>query len=359
MRYYTLYKHLVRMLPSKGYGKDALSRMLARHRVRSGAVCLFDETGVTHTAVVGNAQKKVKATEDTFFRTASVSKMVCAMMALRLSEQGKLDLDADAAQYLGIPLRNPQYRNQVITPRMLLCHTSSLVDSDAFWQGAKTGKPLEQVLQGNVFSAHRPGTHFAYSNFGAGVLGAVLEGASHKSLDALLKEVFPFTEASFYPQNLPSDCVLADCGDILPPRVQYDAKALQRRRKAENRAEPLRHYAVGHGNLCIRAKDLAWIGIQAMTGFEKLREAQIPFGARDPYITEGLGMFIVNDAALCSNTVYGHQGLAYGAVNGVFFDPVQKKGFVLLTGGASVARKYVLADLNRDLIMHVLGGKAE
>ena len=95
----------------------------------------------------------------------------------------------------------------------------------------------------------------------------------------------------------------------------------------------------------------------AMQGYEALREEHIPFGKRDPRITEGLGMFIIRDETISQHIVYGHQGLAYGAVNGVFFDPIKQKGFALLTGGASVARKYVLADLNRDLIRLLIGGK--
>lgn len=359
MRYYRLYKAAVRMLPCFRKNRDGIMRILNRHRVKRGAVCLFDETGVSCVAAVGCTKQNQPVTEHTCFRTASVAKMVSAMMAWRLCEQGKLTLDEDAGKLLGISLRNPLFAEDVITPRMLLSHTSSLYDASVFWQGAAQGKNLNEVLMGNVYLNRKPGEQFQYSNFGAGLLGAVLEKASGKGLDQLLWDTFPHLSrsgASFFPQNLPDDAALASCDQVLPPKRTYDAEKLRSRPAEKNAPDPMHHYAIAHGNLCISAKDLACIGREAMLSYEELRKEQIPFGARDPHITEGLGMFIIRDRELSSHVIYGHQGLAYGAVSGVFFDPEQKKGFVLLTGGSSLARRHVLADLNRDLIRALLGG---
>lgn len=357
MRYYHVYRALLPFVRAKKAGTGLVDRILYRHRAHSFALCCFDGETVGDVQTGGMAADHVPAEKDTFFRTASVAKMVSAMMACYLVREGKLDLDRDAGDYLGIPLRNPRYPDAPITVRMLLCHTSSLTDGPAFWQGAKEGALLSQVLLQDVFSANRPGEKFQYSNFGAGVLGAVLEGASGMCLDDLLKEVFPGVRAAFYPQHLPENAVLADCYDVLPRRRQYDAAALRRRPQQEKKADPLRHYAIAHGNLCITCRDLALIGQKAMLDYAELRIPQVAFGARDPHITEGLGMFIIRDEMLSDRVIYGHQGLAYGAVNGLFFDPEIGKGFVLLTGGVSVARKYVLADVNRALIRLLLGGK--
>lgn len=355
MRYYRLYRAAVHLLPSVHTGKDEVQHILCKHKARAASVCLFDSQGLLKTWTMGNARRHAPVTADTYFRTASVAKMVTAMMALQLCRQGKLNLDENAERYLGTALRHPSYPDAVITPRMLLSHTSSLLDSDAFWQGAGAGQPLDQVLARAAFAQRKPGTGFAYSNFGAGVLGAVLEGASGKCLDALLRDTFPGICASFYPQNLPKNAVLADCVNLLPRKKAYDGAALQAREKAAEICDPMHHYALAHGNLCIRIQDLAEIGRRAMTEDEELREPQIPFGARDPHITEGLGMFIIRDEKRSPRVIYGHQGLAYGAVNGVFFDPEKGRGFALLTGGVSLARQYVLADVNRDLIRLLLG----
>ena len=64
---------------------------------------------------------------DSRYRTASISKTFAAVGAMRLVEQGKLDLDRDVSDYLGFTLRNPNYPDKAITTRMLLSHTSSTV----------------------------------------------------------------------------------------------------------------------------------------------------------------------------------------------------------------------------------------
>ena len=357
MRYYHVYRALLPFVGAKRAGTDPISRILYRHRARSFALCCFDGEKLCDVQTGGMANARTPVEKDAFFRTASVAKMVSAMMACHLVREGKLALGRDAGEYLGTPLRNPRYPDVPVTVRMLLCHTSSLMDAPAFWQGAKAGALLPHVLSQDVFSHNRPGETFQYSNFGAGVLGAVLEGASGMCLDDLLTHVFPGVRATFYPQHLPPNAVLADCFDVLPKRRQYDALALRKRPCQDKKADPLRHYALAHGNLCITCRDLALIGQKAMVDYEELRIPQVSFGARDPHITEGLGMFIIRDEELCDHVVYGHQGLAYGAVNGLFFDPAAGKGFVLLTGGVSVARKFVLADVNRALIQRLLGGK--
>lgn len=63
---------------------------------------------------------------DSRYRTASISKTFAAIGAMRLVEQGTLDLDRDVSDYLGFTLRNPNYPDQAITTRMLLSHTSSI-----------------------------------------------------------------------------------------------------------------------------------------------------------------------------------------------------------------------------------------
>lgn len=87
--------------------------------------------------------------------------------------------------------------------------------------------------------------------------------------------------------------------------------------------------------------------------YADMRRGIAPFGARAYNLTEGLGTFIVQDAAVCPQTLYGHQGLAYGAMHGLFYDPQSRRGFALLTSGASEARDGVLSDLNKAIMRQV------
>ena len=60
-------------------------------------------------------------------------------------------------------------------------------------------------------------------------------------------------------------------------------------------------------------------------------------------------------AAITPRTLYGHQGMAYGACHGLFFDVEKQKGLVFLSSGVSEARRGVLSDVNADLIRLYLG----
>ena len=65
---------------------------------------------------------------DTLFQAASISKPVSAMMALRLAEQGKLDLDSNVNKFLSswqIPENEYTEKNKV-TLRGILSHTAGL-----------------------------------------------------------------------------------------------------------------------------------------------------------------------------------------------------------------------------------------
>ena len=351
MRHYTAYRLLTALLPARG--RRSLPPCLRPYALHSGVVALFGEGSAETVLCFGEARRGTPVTPATFFRTASVSKMVAAMLALSLSQTGALDLDGDAADALGIPLRHPAYPSVPITPRMLLSHTSGLTDGPAFFDGPSRGLTLPEVLSAVRFTAAPPGKAFCYSKSGFGVLGAVLEGASGATLDDLFHRFFPDVPGSFYPQCLSG--MTADVHRVLPPRRTLDAAALQNRPLPEKRPDPLRHYGLAHGSLYLTAEGLARIGQAAMgDAFAPLRLPVIPFGARDPLLTQGLGMFILRDETLCPHTVYGHQGLAYGAVNGVFFDPEARRGFALLTGGVSEARRHVLADVNRALIRRLI-----
>ena len=66
-------------------------------------------------------------------------------------------------------------------------------------------------------------------------------------------------------------------------------------------------------------------------------------------LRHGMGLFTLEDQSVSPRRLYGHQGFAYGAVNGVFFDG-EGNGFVSFNSGASEQRVGRLSCLNRDLI---------
>ena len=144
-------------------------------------------------------RSETAASRDSIFRVASVSKVITAAAAASLARAGKLDLDGDAGEMLGFPIR------PAITPRQLLTHTAALSD-DAYNRAAETGNfpPLNELM-GESFAAWKPGERFAYSNLGAGVAGMLVEKTAEMPFDDYVRRAFfqPYgLDASFHPQRI-------------------------------------------------------------------------------------------------------------------------------------------------------------
>ncbi|MCU0891976.1 MAG: beta-lactamase family protein [Sandarakinorhabdus sp.] len=121
---------------------------------------------------------------DSTIRVASVSKLVVAIAAWRLVEQGTLDLDRDVSDYLGWPLRHPAHPDAKVTLRRLLSHTSGIVDGPGY------GFALEEQLQDRLTPQHwgpgAPGKRFEYANLNYGLIATVMEKATGERFDRLM-----------------------------------------------------------------------------------------------------------------------------------------------------------------------------
>ena len=376
MKHWTLYRLLLRFLPQNGeivsstFSEDQTNRLegiLLRYRCLGACLCAFDEKQITGSLAFGAARSGVPVSENTFFRAASVSKFATGLALMKLKEQG-LDIDEDVHDFLPFSLRHPKAPGTSITLRMLMTHTAGICDSSAYNTGIAKGKALSAFL-GESFAEHLPGVQWEYSNLGAGIAGLVAEGATGMDFETFMQRTLfsPLNvEATFYPQKLPAHRVLADARRILPPHKgpNFDAEKRRGLPLPEAAVDFQHHYNLAHGNLCITAQHLARIGIAAMTpgylseaSLQEMRTAAIPFGKRAKNLSQGLFTFILQDKRVSPHVIYGHQGMAYGAVHGLFFDPESKKGVALLTSGASEARRGVMADLNMAILRELVGEK--
>ena len=370
MKNWDFYRLALHFLPKQGRMNESTfpaeqthmaEKILRRHRCVGATVCLFSARGMEQALSFGDAKRKnMKAEIDTVYRVASISKFVTALGAMRLCEKGVLDLDEDINAYLPFGLRHPKAPKTPITLRMLLSHTAGLQDGRAYQSKVGSGAACSALLKEDSFCAHLPGEKWEYSNFGAGIAGAAMEASGADFETLMQKTLFaPLgVQATYYPQKT-RGLPLADAYRVLPPHrhPQFNAAVRQSRPLPAAGPDPETHYALAHGNLCISAPELSKIGAAAMRpGFltdkslQEMRRAIAPFGERAQNLSEGIGTFILRDDTLFPRPLYGHQGMAYGAVHGLFFDPVMEKGLIVLTSGASEARHGVLADLNRDLL---------
>lgn len=377
MTNWSMYRLALHVLPKSGKinmpMKSAFlgrltAHILRKHRCVGASLCTFDVNGPLNTLTFGFSHLPDTLVQpDTVFRAASVSKFVTALGAMKLKEQGRIDLDRDVNDYLPFSLRHPKAPDTPLTLRMLLSHTAGIHDGEAYNDGIAKGVPMTQLLQGDSFTEHLPGGKWEYSNFGAGIAGAVMEAAAGTDFETLMQEtVFrPLgVTATYYPQKVQGD--LADAIRILPKSKTPNFSAAERRARPlpPEEVNPEKHYALAHGNLCVSALELVKLGVAGMTpGFlteESLKEMRrpiAPFGERAHNLSQGIGTFILDEPHVCERPLYCHQGMAYGAVHGLFFDPDYEKGLVLLTTGASEARRGVLADLNFAIMKLFWGGR--
>lgn len=364
-----LYRAALRCLPAgvKPYENlglpeaqaNAFLRILRAQRCVGASLAVFDRDNPASLLVYGDAARRdgrpMPVRRDTLFRTASIAKLVTAMAVFLLGEAGQIDPDADVSPFLPCALRHPAAPDLPISLRRLLTHTAGIHDGAVYAAACRDARPLPEVLAGDTFAAV-PG-RFEYSNLGAGIAACVLEGMLGRSFEDIMQQTLfqPLrVSATFYPQKAQGE--VADAFRVLPPSRAplLDNAARRARPLPENAPDPARHYLLSQGNLYISAPGLARVAQELMRPrYAPMRRPAAPFGPRDPSLTEGLGCFILHDPALCPQTLYGHQGLAYGAVHGLFFDPERGRGYALLTSGCSEARRHVLADINKQIIKQV------
>jgi D-alanyl-D-alanine carboxypeptidase len=144
--------------------------------VRAGKILLTRGYGLAHIA------SSVPVTKDTVYPLASVTKLFTAIAMMRLVRDGRLSLDDPITRYL--PEARPAWDK--MTVRHVFSHTSGIVNLASLPEET----PPDQVIRklAAIPLDFEPGTKWAYSNEGYGILKRILERASGKPYGELLSE---------------------------------------------------------------------------------------------------------------------------------------------------------------------------
>ena len=311
-----------------------------------------------------------KAAADTVFRAASITKMVTAVGAMMLVEKGILDLYAPVEAYLPFPVRNPRFPDKPILLTHLLSHTSSLWDGPGYGLALRSPIPLSSLAADpRNYMNSLPGAAFRYSNLAAGMVGSIMEQALNRSLEAVMRDMvfIPLgMQATYTLKNLPDPKKAAHIYRVMPAgggKPLFDPEKRMASADDMQMPAPEYHYLPAAGNLFTDAVSLGkFVGMMARGGSpllsgESIAKMQTPvssYGKDAPSAKHCLGLAAVNDPGLHAGILYGHQGFAYGAAEGVFYAASTGNGFAFLNNGASEARCGHLAMVNRDLIRFAL-----
>jgi len=323
---------------------NELRVILNRHAVLSGVVLDSDNAYLLGDGCI-----------DKLYRSASISKLITAIGVMRMVEKERLSLDAPITSFTPLRLGN-------ISLRQLLSHTSGLYDPPDYAKASHTLKPLDAVLSTFIF---KPGPHpFRYSNFNFGILGSVIEYVTHQSAEVWMRQnVFePLCLRGTY------DTALAkDASDSY--RVMFPSKPLNIRQRALTAPDilspaPQYHYRFTAGNLYTDAVSLKLVskllvgngnGFLSAESVHAMKSTHGQYGPSDKQLSYGLGMQIIRNEAYGPETLYGHQGFAYGSVHMAFFTESSGHTLISLNNGASEARDGRMSRLNHDLLVWAFG----
>lgn len=364
--------------------------------IRDGKVVYQGQFGY-RVLPLSAADKGDLADARTLYRIASISKQVSTVGAMRLVEEGKLDLDADISGYLGFAVRNPNFPNHSITTRMLLSHTSSLRDDAGY--SLPMDAPLQSLLQpqGSRFDKgawaarsetedRTPGRFFHYVNLNFGVLATVLEAITHERFDLYMQRTVlkplgvpgAFTAETLSQDDVNHVAVLyrkgqdgawKSDGPWVPQTDDFQGKLPAPRAGLATYVPGTNALGFGaQGGLRTSAEGLSRIMRMLMNGGEldgvrilnsssvaEMQKLQWQYQAKplngnnfdNEFYAWGLGTQRYTDFSGGPGmgdrlvpqgglTGFGHIGLAYGLQSMFFYDPAKRIGLIYAIGGSGI-----------------------
>lgn len=371
-----LYRAALPLAPSprwqmthEAYGEPidikAYERLLRQHHVLGASLLLTtgDEFAAVHTSISTPAHH---ADHDTLFRVASITKMATALVTLKLAEEEAFSLDDPIAPLLPDADNEPALRG--ITIRQILCHTSGLRDTPAYEQSLRNEQTFHDVLRSDGVRASD--NAMSYCNFGFGLLGCLMESVTGKSLEAIFQEILfqPLgMEATLDASTLNENRIMP-ISRVLPYRKGQDVTITKLGRKSIAQPEPTRHFGHTAGAmytncaslsnlLLIIANDGAYKGEQYFSpALIRQMKTQHSFtgASAAPDRRYGLGLVILDRPDISPRKLYGHQGFAYGCVDGAFIEEGTDRQVIFLNGGCSEAREGRLGLSNKALLQWAL-----
>lgn len=349
-------------VPHNNLDAAILGEMHRRQIVGISAAFVKDSTVVWANGYGwADLERSHPAGPDTIYRIASISKTITATALMQLWELGLFRLDSDISSYLGYPVRNPHYQNDKITFHMLLTHTSSILDTGGYAAALSSPYPpplRELLVPGSepynslTWGNYRPGAQFNYSNFGVGILGALVEMLSGERFDRYaINHIFrPLgMDASYVPADIVNYQKIAVLYETsgngrFRPACDYYPEGQRPSRRAYQ--HPLGNYYIGPaGAVRTNVLDLAKFMLAHMNagvydGVRILRRDTVDLMQQihwDGFGLEGLfrqmGLIFHITDALAGRRLTGHAGEACGLVSDIYFDRDENNGVIFMTNG--------------------------
>jgi CubicO group peptidase (beta-lactamase class C family) len=148
--------------------------------------------GQEHTAGFGvtNVDQPLPVDEHTLFQIGSITKTFVAAAAMRLVDEGCLELDRPVRSYLPELRLADETAAATVTPRHLLTHTGGWV-GDYFSDTGRGDDALARYVAelADLEQLTPPGTVYSYCNSGYSLLGRLIEVLTHETFEAALRRL--------------------------------------------------------------------------------------------------------------------------------------------------------------------------
>lgn len=158
------------------------------------ATVIVDPAGAVTVRTVGlaDAESGRPLTDATPLHLCSMAKTLAAVVVLRLSGRGVLDLDADVRDLVPVEVSVPGLAGPSL--RQLLAHRGGVVDPDGAFEPSPAPAPATADVVAGRTSAHpgpiavtaAPGGAFSYSDAGYCLIEAAVEAATGESFGTVL-----------------------------------------------------------------------------------------------------------------------------------------------------------------------------
>jgi CubicO group peptidase (beta-lactamase class C family) len=329
---------------------------LALGVVRNGSLEFFHGHGF---ADIGS---NTPISEDTVFRIGSITKTFTAIAVMQLWEQGLIDLDAPANDYLrAYRLVSAKASFRPATVRHLLTHTAGIREvlhpSLGFWlldEFVKEGRPVPSLVEyyrGVLSIQTEPGTRFRYTDHGFATLGQIVEDVSGEPFDRYLREHI------FEPLGM------ADTDLVRSERIRSRlAKGYSLGSAGPKTIADYEVVTVGGGGAYSTPRDMARFTAALLVGGANehgavLKPATLatmfePHYQPDPRIPgEGL---VFSRSILGGHLAVWHGGILPGFISQMWLAPGDGVGVIAFTNGSRRAMLWLPTEVSR-LLRQLLG----
>jgi CubicO group peptidase (beta-lactamase class C family) len=335
-----------RYQPAPNLGSYITTTMAAEH-IPGLSACAISNGEIVWSGNFGHANisQNIDVTDSTLFMLCSISKTFVGVALMQLWEDGLFGLDDDINQYLPWEVHNPLYPDSAITFRMLMTHTSSIIDNwsvinSLITLGGDSPIPLSRFLMNYLipggsyyyptlnYGNYAPGRNWNYCNVGAALAGYLVAKINPDSLSLedysqrYIFEPLGMNNSSYFLSNLNIADVATRYswnGSVYVPYPQDGAPIYPAGWIRTSTNQLARHLItfMQHGQI-------EGTRILDSTTIELMTTPQIP----------GWGLFL-QTYTFGGRLIWGHPGSWSGARTFMFYCPEENTGAIVLTNGES------------------------